>query len=50
LYRETYSAFGILPNGQYNMDKKGFMKGVGDDAKVIILVNKDKSFSSQPGN
>jgi hypothetical protein len=32
------------------MVKKGFMKGIGDDAKVIKLVNKDKAFSSQPAN
>jgi len=32
------------------MDEKGFMKGIGDDAKVIIPVSEEEAFSIQLGN
>ncbi len=32
------------------MDEKGFMKGIGDDAKVIIPVGEENFFCIQPGN
>lgn len=50
LYRETCATFGIPPEDRYNMDEKGFMKGIGDDAKVIISVGEQDAFSIQPGN
>jgi len=50
LYKETCAAFGISDEDQYNMDEKGFMKGIGDDAKVIIPVTEEEVFSVQPGN
>lgn len=38
------------PQDQYNMDEKGFMKGIGDDAKVLVPVTEEEGFSIQPGN
>jgi hypothetical protein len=32
------------------MDKKGFMKGIGDAVKVLIPVIEEEAFSIQPGN
>jgi len=32
------------------MDEKGFMKGAGDDAKVIIPVLEEEAFPMQPEN
>jgi hypothetical protein len=32
------------------MDEKGFMKGIGDDSKIIISVTEDEAWSIQPGN
>ena len=32
------------------MDEKGFMKGIGDDPKVLIPVTEQEAFSIQPGN
>jgi hypothetical protein len=50
LYQETCVSFGILDDDQYNMDKKGFMKSVGDDSKVLILITEEGVFSIQPDN
>ena len=35
---------------RYNMDEKGLMKGIGDDAKVLVPVTEEGVFSIQPGN
>ena len=32
------------------MDKKGFMKGILDNVKVIIFRNDKEAFTIQPGN
>ena len=32
------------------MDEKGFMKGIGDDVKVLMPVTEEEVFSIQPGN
>jgi hypothetical protein len=32
------------------MDEKGFMKGIGDDSKVLVPVTEEEVFSIQPGN
>jgi hypothetical protein len=50
LYRETCATFGISDEDQYNMDEKGFMKGIGDDVKVLVPVTEEEVFSIQPGN
>src|SRR3954468_9072294 len=36
LFTATVQKYGIAPDDWYNMDEKGLMKGVGDNAKVII--------------
>jgi hypothetical protein len=50
LYRETCVTFGISDEDQYNIDKKGFMKGIGDDIKVLMPVTEEEVFSMQLGN
>ena len=50
LYRDTCVTFGIADDDQYNMDEKGFMKGIGDDVKVLVPVTEEEVFSIQPGN
>jgi hypothetical protein len=50
LYKETCATFGIADEDQYNMDEKGFMKGIGDDSKVLVPVTEEEVFSIQPGN
>jgi hypothetical protein len=50
LYRETCTRFGISLSDRYNMDEKGFMKGIGDDSKVIVSVTEEEAWSIQPGN
>jgi hypothetical protein len=50
LYRETCATFGISDEDQYNMDEKGFMKGIGDDVKVLVPITEEEVFSIQPGN
>ncbi len=50
LYEQTCIRYGISASDQYNMDEKGFMKGIGDDPKVIIPVNEEEAWSNQPGN
>jgi len=50
LYQETCAKYGIADDDQYNMDEKGFMKGIGDDVKVLIPVTEEEVFSIQPGN
>ena len=32
------------------MDEKRFMKGIGDDVKVLVPVTEEEVFSIQPGN
>jgi hypothetical protein len=32
------------------MDEKGFMKGIGDDGKVIVLIEEEEALSVQPRN
>ena len=32
------------------MDEKGFMKGIGDNVKVLVPVTEEEVFSIQPGN
>ena len=32
------------------MDKKGCMKGIGDNTKVFVSRSEAKAFSAQPGN
>jgi hypothetical protein len=44
LYRETCVTFSISDDDQYNMDEKGFIKGVGDDIKVLIPIT-ERRFS-----
>ena len=32
------------------MDEKGFMKGIGDNVKVLVPVTEEEVFLIQPGN
>jgi hypothetical protein len=50
LYADTCSKYGIPPGDRYNMDEKGFMRGIGDDGKVICPVDEIEVWSIQPGN
>lgn len=51
LYHNTCVTYGISPHDQYNMDEKGFAKGVIDNVKVIISVKeRGDIFMTQPGN
>ena len=50
LFKDTYLQYGIAGEDIYNMDEKGFMKGIGDDAKVIIPRSELIAISCQPGN
>jgi hypothetical protein len=45
LYPETCVTFGISDEDQYNMDEKGFIKGIGDDVKVLVPVTEEEVFS-----
>jgi hypothetical protein len=45
-YRETCVTFGISDDDQYNMDEKGFMKGIGDDVKVLVPVTEEWKLGS----
>jgi DDE superfamily endonuclease/Psq-like protein len=49
LFDETVKKYGICDEDIYNMDEKGFMKGIGDNAKVIIP-RSEAAISCQPGN
>jgi len=50
LFQSTCLKYGISDEDIYNMDEKGFMKGIGDDAKVIIPRKEAEALSIQPGN
>lgn len=50
LYNEVCAIYGIANEDKYNMDEKGFSKGIGDNAKVLIPVTEEEAFSIQPGN
>ena len=50
LYQKTFSDYEVLEVDEYNIDEKGFMKGIGDDSKVIVPVEELEAFSVQPGN
>jgi hypothetical protein len=50
LYKKAFSDYEVLKEDEYNMDEKGFMKGIGDDSKVIVPVEEMEAFSVQPGN
>jgi hypothetical protein len=39
------TTFGISDEDQYNMDEKGFAKGIGDDVKVLVPVIDEEVFS-----
>ncbi|KIX02133.1 uncharacterized protein Z518_08072 [Rhinocladiella mackenziei CBS 650.93] len=46
-YKKTCTAFCISDDDQYNVEEKGFMRGIGDDAKVLVPVTEEIS-SIQP--
>lgn len=50
LYTLTLITYGITENDTYNINEKGVMKGIGDNAKVIISKAESQAFSNQPGN
>lgn len=50
LFLATVTQLGIPQSDWYNMDEKGFMKGVGDNVKVIISRHDKEAFVVQPGN
>lgn len=50
LYNTMCARYGIPVEDRYNMDEKGFMKGIGDNGKVIIPVSEKEAWSTQPGN
>ena len=50
LYQDTCAKYGIPPADQYNMDEKGFMKGISDNNKVIIPVVEEEAWAVQLGN
>lgn len=50
LYSSTCAKYGIPEEDVYNMDEKGFMKGVGDNSKVLLPVEAEESWSIQPGD
>ena len=50
LYQRTRLSWNIAEEDTYNMDEKGCMKGIGDNAKVIIPKEECEAFSNQPGN
>jgi hypothetical protein len=49
LYRETCDTFGISDEDRYNMDEKGFMKGIEDDTQVLVPVAEEEVLPTQPG-
>ena len=50
LFTATTFEYGIPQCDWYNMDEKGFMKGISDNVKVIISRNDKEAFTIQPGN
>jgi hypothetical protein len=50
LFQATCLQYGVCSEDIYNMDEKGFMKGIGEDAKVIIPRSEAQALSIQPGN
>lgn len=50
LFNTTRLAYNIANDDIYNIDEKGYMKGVGDKTKVIVPVNELEAFSAQLGN
>ena len=50
LFTETTFEYEIPQCDLYNMDEKGFMKGISDNVKVIISRNDKEAFTIQPGN
>ena len=50
LFMATTFEYGIPQCDWYNMDEKGFMKGISDNVKVIISRNDKEAFMIQPGN
>lgn len=50
LFLATVTQYGIPQCDWYNMDEKGFMKGVGENVKVIISRHDKEAFVVQPGN
>jgi len=50
LYQDTKKQYGILDEDTYNVDEKGFMKGIGEEVKVIIPRREGEAISCQPGN
>ena len=51
LYHNTCTMYGISPYDQYNIDEKGFSKGIIDSVKVIVSIEEmGDIFMSQPGN
>jgi hypothetical protein len=45
LYKDTCTTYDIPIDDQYNMDEKGFMKGIRDAIKVLIPVIEKEAFS-----
>ena len=50
LFTATTFEYGIPQCDWYNMDEKGFMKGISDNVKVIISRNDKEAFTIQHGN
>jgi hypothetical protein len=50
LFSNVVSTYGIPEADWYNMDEKGFMKGVGDASKIIISKEESHAYINQPGN
>ena len=51
LFEQTCIEKGICGDDIFNMDEKGFMKGIGEDAKVIVpRAEVESAVSIQPGN
>ena len=50
LFQSIVAEKGIATEDIYNMDEKGFMKGIGEEVKVIIPRREGEAISCQPGN
>jgi hypothetical protein len=50
LYLNTILSYDINECDIYNIDEKGCMKGIGDNAKVFVPRLESEVFSAQPGH
>ena len=50
LFQTARLCYNVADEDIYNMDEKGIMKGLGDNAKVIVSRHEKEAFAVQPGN